>query len=1133
MSFLWDVYISHAADDDARVRGIADVLRRAGLRVWLREDEIRPGDDIFARSEHGIEQSRVMALCITRSALRDEWTNLERGTAIFRDPQNSRRRFIPILLEDCVLPDTIKKYDAIRITAGEDRSAHIQRLVSACQDVDAGPDAPARQTFFPVESKHIHTSWISAMISTSEHERLLTAGANGVLGLWALGDDRAPRLLTHVPVGKDRPLVATHKNIAVVCASRKSVHILEDWHTARLSESLLSRATAVPLPAEAQPTAIALSADGVTILVGDARGYIWTYWIGLSRTFTRASEPAHRDIVTSLSCSGGAQFVSASRDSSMCVWTISPGYITRVTTLTTASSVESVAISGDGELALSGGQDAAVRLWDLKARRCSAVLEGHSGCVETIALSPDARLAMSSASTRQADGTRIWDLRTGDCLFYLKDGFGSGLFLDGRDDTPRIVVGTRDGRVIQGRVLLHPSGRSVRYTNAKVVLMGETGVGKTGLMNRLERDLYVPSSSTHGMRFCRISLPAKPEHDKDPVEIEREAWLWDLAGQDDYRLIHQLFLDDTAVALVVINPQGDDPFVRVNEWLKALRTATRQARHTPACILVAGRVDVGGMKISDQKIRRLCKSYGLVDYIQTSAFTGQHCSDSTADGASKLKQLISQVIPWSHLPWIRTDRLLRGVKNKVIDIASRGTALIRVSELCQHVETEFPRERVEAVDVEKAVQLLATQGMILPLKFGQLILLRPTLMNQYSSAVIRAARNHRDQIGCVREQAVIDGDIDMTGVERLDEADEPLLLRAMIQLFLERSLCMMEEDIGRMLVFPSQFRRDRPITEHPEIIIAYSLAGELSMIFTTLVVRLWYSGNFEKKEIWQNAVEFGARGGSIIGFTMDRTDEGVGQINIFAEETVSLEQKVVFIEFVHQHLRRNAIEITRARRYVCGDCRRLVSDLAAVQFRLERGDAFIRCAYCDHKIPLQDEFERRSRSEEIARRIQDLDAQATRELEERALAQALVGHLMAICLEANLLFRPIRGSGGVDGEIIFRADDDAGREARVYVVFARKTGGLLCTAREPGGGDDAMPVVASEAGREASRGWALLRGEVYLVRRGHAESEYQWMNISKMLPVPAAQWPFTGERLDAFTLLRKQDLLARAVDEPA
>ena len=88
----------------------------------------------------------------------------------------------------------------------------------------------------------------------------------------------------------------------------------------------------------------------------------------------------------------------------------------------------------------------------------------------------------------------------------------------------------------------------------------------------------------------------------------------------------------------------------------------------------------------------------------------------------------------------------------------------------------------------------------------------------------------------------------------------------MIQLFLERSLCMMEEDIGRMLVFPSQFRRDRPITEHPEVIIAYSLAGELSMIFTTLVVRLWYSGNFEKKEIWQNAVEFAGRGGSIIGF---------------------------------------------------------------------------------------------------------------------------------------------------------------------------------------------------------------------------------------------------------------------------
>ncbi len=59
--------------------------------------------------------------------------------------------------------------------------------------------------------------------------------------------------------------------------------------------------------------------------------------------------------------------------------------------------------------------------------------------------------------------------------------------------------------------------------------------------------------------------------------MEREALLWDLAGQEDYRLIHQLFLDETALALLLVNPQKDDPFVEAGDWLKALAAACGQS----------------------------------------------------------------------------------------------------------------------------------------------------------------------------------------------------------------------------------------------------------------------------------------------------------------------------------------------------------------------------------------------------------------------------------------------------------------------------------------------------------------------------------------------------------------------------
>ena len=35
---------------------------------------------------------------------------LERSPAIHRDPENEGRRFIPLLLADCDLPDTLRRY---------------------------------------------------------------------------------------------------------------------------------------------------------------------------------------------------------------------------------------------------------------------------------------------------------------------------------------------------------------------------------------------------------------------------------------------------------------------------------------------------------------------------------------------------------------------------------------------------------------------------------------------------------------------------------------------------------------------------------------------------------------------------------------------------------------------------------------------------------------------------------------------------------------------------------------------------------------------------------------------------------------------------------------------------------------
>ena len=58
------------------------------------------------------------------------------------------------------------------------------------------------------------------------------------------------------------------------------------------------------------------------------------------------------------------------------------------------------------------------------------------------------------------------------------------------------------------------------------------------------------------------------------------------------------------------------------------------------------------------------------------------------------------------------------------------------------MEQALPGERFGESDVRTAVSLLANHGLARSLKFGDLVLLQPELLNGYAGAIIRAARAH-------------------------------------------------------------------------------------------------------------------------------------------------------------------------------------------------------------------------------------------------------------------------------------------------------------------------------------------------------------------------------------------------------
>src|SRR5205823_3881290 len=73
-------------------------------------------------------------------------------------------------------------------------------------------------------------------------------------------------------------------------------------------------------------------------------------------------------------------------------------------------AVYAVALSADGRLAISGGNDKTVRLWDAEAGREKKRLTGHENAVITVGFAAQGRLLSASSRYRAPDRVvRVWD----------------------------------------------------------------------------------------------------------------------------------------------------------------------------------------------------------------------------------------------------------------------------------------------------------------------------------------------------------------------------------------------------------------------------------------------------------------------------------------------------------------------------------------------------------------------------------------------------------------------------------------------------------------------------------------------------------------------------------------------------
>jgi GTPase SAR1 family protein len=510
----------------------------------------------------------------------------------------------------------------------------------------------------------------------------------------------------------------------------------------------------------------------------------------------------------------------------------------------------------------------------------------------------------------------------------------------------------------------------MRYSAAHIILAGNTGVGKSGLAAVLG-EWAGPFTATDSTHARAVRLLARQQTRCGQEAVLREAWLWDLAGQPIYRLVHQLYLGLVAVGVVVYDPTSPtDPLAGVHAWSQFLRAQAIQHPERPPIrtILVAARVDQPGRRIAEERVRAVVEAEGFDLHLETSAKEGW--------GIAELQAAILQAIRWEDLPaWEAPPHFPR-----MRELAP-GQALIAERELAGVLAAAATTaEREQAA---RGLALLEQASLIRRLASAsgddQTLLLAPEYLDAYASGLVVAVRDDPDEKGRLPLGRVLEGRFALPGGVRLPErerAGEPSLLLTMTADLLQHEIALVQTGRdGAFLVFPSLGVRPLPAAfAEREASLVYGFEGPLHFVFATLAVRLARCGRFHLRGVWENAVTYadGARGTYCI--RLRYRGEGRGELALFFGAKTAQEGRLAFERFLAVHLRERTLPecLARRRSITCPVCTAVIS-AEQVGAILARGRSEVRCPVCETVHPLAEELD-----------PQTLDAALVADLEQAA-----------------------------------------------------------------------------------------------------------------------------------------------------
>jgi internalin A len=203
------------------------------------------------------------------------------------------------------------------------------------------------------------------------------------------------------------------------------------------------------------------------------------------------------------------------------------------------------------------------------------------------------------------------------------------------------------------------SGEVLPLNEAKVLLVGQSSVGKTCPIDRLIHNKYNPNEpQTDGLNITdwKITVNTKP------VKLN----VWDFGGQEIYHATHQFFLTKRSLYLLVCNCRTSEDENRLEYWLKLIESF---GDASPA-IVVGNKCDEQPLDLNRKALRD--KYPNIKAILETSCQSGTGIDELRSAIHTEISQL-KEVYDLLPLSWFQVKQRLENLEKDIISISEYAT----------------------------------------------------------------------------------------------------------------------------------------------------------------------------------------------------------------------------------------------------------------------------------------------------------------------------------------------------------------------------------------------------------------------------------------------------------------------------